>query len=275
MKRRIDLRALPTKSWRSHAFFRAGITAAAKGDHISAEALFTESLRDDPNNLAARVNFAGELMVDRNDDASQYRFAIEFAVEQLGAVLTTFKSDSVKDEVYYAALYRLASAHYDLGQTTSALHYARQLDTEIHAATDTCKKDLAENALQRRTNERLAAYFEQSHPAAEMMHIGMKLELRMPGTSLDDLRNAAKVRVPTAQFQYNYACALACYLPQVPGADDRAKLKSEAIQRVALAIRMKEDLRARAKVDRALTQLSDAAAFVKLVAKPLTPGASS
>ncbi|HYR29151.1 MAG TPA: hypothetical protein VEU30_11845, partial [Thermoanaerobaculia bacterium] len=277
--KRINLGALPTKSWRSHAFFRAGIAAATRGDHASAEALYIEALRDDPNNLAARVNFAGELMVARDDDPSNDRFALEFAVEQLEAVLRKLQqlkerkdaqSKLSDDAIYFAALYRLASAHYDLGNRVRAVYYAQRLDREIREATETSgeQHDDPEDPLQRRMNERLRAFVEQSYPAAKVMLIGMKLEYRDPAVSLADLRQAGDVPVPTAQFQYNFACALAIYVALEPDGETRGKLEAEAVQRLRLAIRMKEDLRARARVDCSLASLRTNKDFLKLTTAP-------
>ena len=248
---KIDLKALPTRSWRSHALFRAGISAAARGDHGTAESLFIESLRDDPKNDAARVNLAGELMVDRDDNPTNDRFAIEFAVEQLEIVRKSYDDKKPLDEIYYAALYRLATARYDLEQLDDAIDIAKQLDSDLCAAIRTCRSEHPDDPLDKRRHERSKAYYEQNYPAAKIMLIGMQLERGDPGIDLTHLSKAADVPVPTAQFQYNYACALAVHLPQ----KDNPKLEAEAIQRLRLAIRMKEDLRARAKVDRSLRKL--------------------
>lgn len=260
---KIDLKALPTRSWRSHAFFRAGITAAARGDHETAELLFIESLRDDPTNNAARVNLAGELMVDRDDHPTNDRFAIEFAVEQLEIVRKAYdQTEKPLDEIYYAALYRLASARYDLEQLDDAIAIAKQLDSDLCAAMRTCRSEDPAGAVDKRRHERSKAYYEQNYPAAKVMLIGMQLERGDPGIELKHLSNAADVPVPTAQFQYNYACALAVHLPE----KGNAKLEAEAIQRLRLAIRMKKDLRARAKVDRSLRKLHGSKEYQALFA---------
>ena len=264
----IDLKALPTRSWRSHALFRAGIGAAARGDHASAETLYLEALRDDPTNLAARVNFAGELMGDRDDDPANDQFAIELAVEQLQTVLDILEKRRDYDAIYFAALYRLASAYYDLGHAERALKVASVLLRMMDEASNECRRSEAVTDLEKRKNHRVKTFIDQSRPAAEMMYIGMQLEYGTDeGVTLIDLRETAKrASVPTAQFQYNYACALAVYLPRVDR-KERTRLDYEVIQRLNLAIRMKEDLRARARIDRALSYLHGNEEFERLVAK--------
>jgi tetratricopeptide (TPR) repeat protein len=274
----LDLDALPTKSWRSHAYFRAGITAAARGDHHSAEALFIESLRDDPTNLAARVNFAGELMVDRDDDRSNNDFATEFAIEQLESVLNAHEKldDEKKDDaIRYATRYRLASAHYDLKHINEALEYAEKLSADIEKNLEAATAPRSgETPIQERKRLRLKAFFEQSGPAARAMHIGIRFEHPDVDATVDELKTAAAGPVPTAQFQYNYACSLAIYLRKKGiNEDEEKKYTAEAIQRLRLAIRMKEDLRARARVDRALEDLRRIPEVAKDLKEPVTAAA--
>jgi tetratricopeptide (TPR) repeat protein len=285
---KIDLSALPTKSWRSHALLRAGIAAAAKGNHEDAEGLFIEALRDDPNNLAARVNFAGELMVDRDGDPSNDRFAIKMAIEQLEAVLDALTDKEENESIYFAALYRLASAKYDLGEFAKALELAKKLDAKFSKVSDVCHGK-ANSALEKRRNERMKAFIQQSYAASKTMLVGMQLEANEPGVTLETLKTApvtppagykdkdwvpGRVPVPTAQYQYNYACALAVYLRVRENVADREKIEEEAVERLRLAIRMKADLRARARVDVALTYLRDKEAFKKVVAEPPKAGAT-
>ena len=266
MKRHVDISALGTRSWRSYALFRAGIAAAAAADHQSAEDLYIEALRDDPGNLAARVNLAGELMLERREGEGPN---IEFAIVQLQQVLKKFEENATQndetildDAVYYSALYQLTAASYDAGRFEAALEYARRLDIAISWATVESEELRPWDSPSER-DERLMAYSDQTLPATRAMLIGIEVEGGL--AELDELRRRVDGSLPSAQLQYNYACALAVASRRER---DAGEIIVEALQRLQFAFRMRDSLRLRARADKSLDNLRDHPKFKAMIAPP-------
>jgi tetratricopeptide (TPR) repeat protein len=243
VKTLVDLKQLGTKNWRSYALFRAAIDCSAAADHQSAEQLLVDALKADGNHLAAVVNFASELMGLEADT--------EFAVRQFERALERLEKNDSRylDPVYYATLYRLTSAYYDLQRPEDALKKAEKLYADLAKA----RKHLQNADRVARTN--LFEYIRQIRPAAVMLVIGLRIELR--NATIEELRkSAARFATSSAQAQYNFACGLVAYAGKLHG-EKRTTILAEARQYRDLAIRMKPSLRARAKVDRSLALLQE------------------
>lgn len=297
MRQTIDLGPLGTRSWRSYALFRAGGTAAARGDYTSAEQLYLRSLAVDPHHSAARVNLAA-VMLDAQDESTEQagwastRFdaaRMRFAVEQLKSVARAAETgtDERYSAVYYSALYRLAAASYDLGNLAEAKSYSSLLIAAIAAAkavsrsADRVGTEVRRHGLlamvgrwfgrapapsggnERDATTRLMKYLVQIEPSALAMDLGLRLE--SGEADLATLRTSVDGTSPSSQVQYNYACALSIYMQRCDG-PEREKLANEAIERLHLAIRMRSALRARARRDRSLRSVRDDPRFEALVA---------
>lgn len=222
---------LGTRRWRSYALFRAGVRLETAGSDALARQRYHAALRFDPEIRGVRVNLA-TILSEHGDN--------ERALPLLERVLQEIRETPgrARDPVYYSALYRLASIHFNMGHPGPAAEVASELVTRIGQTLTALSGGPTEwrKRLALRRDENLREYLESIRPSAELLHAGVSLKLP-PETEGHRERLAAARRVVeryhsapnTPHTHYNLACVCSTLVQTGVDGSEREKLLDRAI----------------------------------------------